>query len=260
MLRWLDRSLRTDNSSQTVGRCGKRAAQCVTVLTATLLGPVPALGAVFAPGFEGPQLDTGLEVSASPGTSYTVGGGRLVLDTAAIQSDERITVGTTFQVAGDFIATVTASGTALGRADLGLMLGTPDWSPVIADVFLNGGSHTVNGNIFEPAFSGKFLAAPSDTLTLSIKRIGDTITEFFDGANGQPIVVNSVTSPVLATPVQVGLFLAEIPRLITTNEGTFTDFEVLSPTNAPEPASSGMVGIGILGLGAIRMVTRRSVK
>ena len=186
----------------------KPAALLLMALAGALVLSRPSLATVFAPSFAHPSLDAGLAATGSPGTSFSVGGGTLALDQAAGEGNGGISVTTTTAVGGDFVATVTALGMRLGRTDLGLVLGTADWTYTLADVFLNDLAGTVNGNVFQPAFSGAFLPKFTEALTLTITRQGDTVTDTFDAGAG-PVVINSGTDPALGGPVNIGLFLLE---------------------------------------------------
>ena len=228
--------------------------------------PLPSSAAVFAPSFAGPSLDAGLAATASPGTSYTVGGGTLALDQAAGIGNGDIFVTTTSSVNGDFVATVTASGASgvgLGPADLGLEIGSPGWTNTLADVFLNDHANGVIGNIFGPVVSGQFQPKSTDTLTLTIARRGDTVTESYDAGTG-PTIINSGTDPSLNGPIEIGVFLLEAVNDTTEHYGTFRNFQVTSNTDitatpVPEPTTAGLMASGVLALCGIRAAMRRKV-
>jgi hypothetical protein len=233
------------------------------MLAGAIAAPVPSFAAVFAPTFAGPALDAGLAAAASPGTSFTVGGGTLALDQAAGTGDGDIFVTTTSPVSGDFVATVTASGAGLGSADLGLEIGSPGWTDTLADVFLNDYANGVIGNIFYPTTNGQYQPKSTDTLTLTIARSGNTVTESYDSGSG-PIVVNSGTDSSLGGPIDLGVFLLEAAGDTAEHYGTFSNFQVtsgadLATTPVPEPATAGLMASGVLALCGIHAATRRKV-
>ena len=248
------------------GRCfgkGRRLFRSL-MLAGAIAVPLPSFATVFAPSFAGPSLDAGLAVAASPGTSFTVGGGTLALDQATGAGNGEIFITTTAPVNGDFVATVNTSGVGLGRADLGLVLGSADWSDTLADVFLNDNAGTVNGNIFQPVVSGQYQPKTTDTLTLTIARSGDTVTESFDAGAG-PVVINSGTDPSLNGPIEIGVFLLEAAGDTAEHSGAFSNFQVTSgadlpTTPVPEPAMAGLMASGVLALCGVRAATRRKVR
>jgi hypothetical protein len=228
--------------------------------------PLPSFAAVFAPSFAGPSLDSSLAATGSPGTSFTVGGGTLALDQAAGVGDGDIFVTLTSPVSGDFIASVVASGASgvgLGRADLGLEIGSPGWTDTLADVFLNDNAGGVIGNIFQPTVSGQFQPKSTDTLILTIARSGNTVTESYDAGSGS-IVVNSATDPSLSGPIEIGVFLLEVAGDTAEHYGTFSDFRVasgddLAPMSVPEPATAGLMVSGVMALCGVSAIKRRKV-
>ena len=229
----------------------------VSLLGAPII-PVTAHATVFMPSFAGPSLDAGLAAFGSAGTSYQVGGGALVLEQAAGEGNGDITVSTASTVTGDITATVSASRVGLGRADLGLVLGTPDWSRTFADVFFNGVSSTVNGNIFQPAFKGAFISNSSDELTLTITREGDVLNDIIDAGTG-PVLINTGSDPNLSGPVNIGLFLLEAAGDTGEHQGTFNDFQI-APVPVPEPTSLSCAGIGFLALALIKFFNSRKIR
>ena len=239
----------------------KPAALLLMAFASALVLPRPSLATVFAPSFAGLPLDVGLAATGSPGTSFSVGGGTLALDQAAGDGNGDISVTTTSAVSGDFVAMVTALGKGLGRADLGLVLGTADWTYTLADVFLNGLAGTVNGNVFQPAFSGAFLPKSTEALTLTITRQGDTVTDIFDAGAG-PVVINSGTDPALGGPVNIGLFLLEAAGDTGAHHGAFTHFQVASGSDVEvvpvsEPTAAALMMSGLLAFCGLHVVARR---
>ncbi len=254
--------LTTGNEPATIaGKLARaRTALFSLAFVSALALPFPSSATVFAPGFVGPSLDRGLVAAGSRGTSFTVGGGTLMLDQANGQGNGGISVMSARSVSGDFVATVTASGIGLGRADLGLVLGTADWTYTLADVFLNDLAGTVNGNIFQPIFAGAFLPKFTEAATLTISRSGDTIRDVFD-AGTKPIVINSGSDPALNGPVNIGLFLLEAAGDTGAHHGTFTHFQLMSgaddrPTPVSEPSTVALVASGILALYGLNIVRR----
>ena len=237
------------------------------MLAGAIAVPLPSFAAVFAPSFAGPALDAGLAATASSGTSFTVGGGTLALDQATGAGDGDIFITTTSPMSGDFVATVTASGASgagLGRADLGLEMGSPGWTDTLADVFLNDYANGVIGNIFAPTTNGQYQPKSTDTLTLTIARSGDTVTESYDAGAG-PIVVNSGTDASLDGPIEIGVFLLEAAGDTAEHYGTFSNFQVtsdadLAATSVPEPATAGLMASGVLALCGIRAAARRKAR
>lgn len=242
----------------------KRKLLRVLLLVGAAIIPLPSFAAVFAPSFAGPSLDPGLSATGSSGTSFTVAGGTLALDQAAGAGEGDIFVTLTSPVSGDFVATVVASGASgvgLGRADLGLEIGSPGWTDTLADVFLNDNAGGVIGNIFQPTVSGQFQPKSTDTLILTIARNGNTVTESYDAGSGS-IVVNSATDPSLSGPIEIGLFLLEVAGDTAEHYGTFSDFHVVSgddlaATSVPEPATTGLMASGVLALCGVSAATRR---
>jgi hypothetical protein len=234
-----------------------RFAAAVVILAAVLTRPDPAAATVFAPGFAGPGLDAGLDASGTAGTSYSVGGGTLTFSQAAGEGNGDVSVTSTLRVSGNFVATVIASGPKLGAADLGLVLGTADFGYTISDVFLNGTSDTVNGNIFQPVFTGLFTPIPVSTLTLSIVRQGNTISDIYNIGAG-PVVINTATAPVLAEPVNIGLFLDESFGNTSLHMGAFTHFSISVPI--AEPSSLALLVTGLFGLALYSAIRRRRAR
>ena len=120
----------SDNRVETDSRpAGSPARKPTALLLMALAGILvlsrPSLATMFAPSFAGLSLDAGLTATKSPGTSFSVGGGTLALDQVAGEGNGGISVITAAAVSGDFVATGTALGMGLGRADLGLVLGLP---------------------------------------------------------------------------------------------------------------------------------------
>jgi hypothetical protein len=158
-------------------------------------------------------------------------------------------------VTGNFSLSITASAANLGRADLGIVLGTADWSHTLADVFINGLGQSVNGNIFQPDFAGAFLPNTVGTLTLEITRTGDEIRDIYNSDSG-PVVINSRQDPLLNGPVTVSLFLLEAASDKGPHQGTFGSFSVAPPLDAAvsEPSSVAVFALGVIAI--YRLTTR----
>ena len=224
---------------------GMRALRFMLPLAGIMGLPLPSLAAtLYSPSFAGPGLDYGLAEGGSDGTSLAVGGGNLVLSLDAGKGNGGISVTTTFSLAGNFVASVRASGVGLGRGGLGMSLGSADVGNTLADLFLNGASVTVNGNIFQPVFSGAYLQNPATSPTLTISRVGDTVSEIFDPGSG-PVLVNSGTGAALGVPMTIDLFLEVASGDLGAHQGTFSDFTVDS---VPEPATAALLASGICAL------------
>lgn len=220
---------------------------------AACAGPHAAsAAALFAPAFNGPALDAGLTEDGTAGTAYSVSAGSLVLSQAAGNPDGSVTVTAMAPLAGDFSARVTLSGTALGLADAGLIVMSADSGAWLSDAFMNGRSGTVNANIFIPP-NGTFLPAVSSTATLTISRIGDTITDIVDTGAGI-LSLNSGTDPALGGPVNIGLFLLEAAGDTSADQARFTNFSVFP---IPEPGAIGFLAEGALLLACVRSLARR---
>lgn len=243
---------------------GKKRPISLAIVLASVLAfalPRPSFATLFAPSFAGPALDAGLATTGLRGTGITVGGGTLALDQAAGSGDGEISVTTSVPVNGDFVATVMASGVGLGRADLGLVVGSADWDYTLADVFLNDLAGTVNGNIFQPTFNGAFLPKSTETLTLTVIRRGNTLSDIFDAGAGS-ILINSGTDPSLGGSTNIGLFLLEAAGDTGAHHGTFTHFQLTSgsdteTTPLPEPATVGLLASGVLALCSVNILMRR---
>lgn len=236
-------------------------------IAGAFLAPPPAYASVFVPTFGGPSLDAGLVEGGMPGTSYSVGGGALVLKQGAGEPNGYIWVTTETPLSGDFVVRVTARGSDLGKADAGIVVGTPDWTYSLSDVFMNGNSGTVNANIFQP-FYGTFLPNTAMTTTLTISRIGDTITDYVDTGTGL-VALNSGTSAALGSTINIGLFLLSAAGDMGADQVTFTNFSVgagfsaVRPTTGidaqpiPEPTTMEILACSVLALGCVRLATRR---
>jgi hypothetical protein len=225
----------------------------------TFLAPLSASAVVvFAPTFDGPSLDPGLVEAGNSGTAFSVGAGALVLTQAAGNATGSVTVTMTSPVSGDFSARITVSGSALGRADGGLLVTSADTGAYISDAFMNGNSSTVNANFFRIKyqniiypFSGTFLPSSAETVTLTISRIGDTIIDAMDTVAGL-LTLNSETNQALGQPVDIGLFL--FAGDTAADQVTFTDFSVQS---VPEPTAIEILISSTLSLACLRLWTRR---
>jgi hypothetical protein len=235
-------------------------------IAGAFLAPPPASAFVFVPTFAGPSLDVGLVEGGTPETSYSVGGGALVLQQGAGEPNGYIWVTTETPVGGDFVMRVTALGSRLGRADAGIVVGTPDWTYSLSDDFMNGNSGTVNANIFQP-FYGTFLPNTADTVKLTISRIGDTITDYIDTEAGL-VTLNSGTSAALGGAINVGLFLLAAAGDVGADQVTVTNFSVGAGFSAdplttgfdvqpiPEPTTMEMLACSVLVLGCVGVATR----
>lgn len=253
-----------------LGRIIMAVAPAALGIAGAFLAPPPASAFVFMPTFGRPSLDAGLVEGGTPGTSYTVGGGALVLKQGAGQSNGYIWATTETPVGGDFEVRVTALGSNLGRADSGIVVGTPDWTYSLSDVFINGNSGTVNANIFQPFF-GTFLLNTAMTVTLEISRVGDTITDYIDSGAGL-VPLNSGTSAALGGAINIGLFLLSAEGDMSADQVTFTNFSIdadlagnlpatgIDVQSIPEPTTAGLLAFGALAFGCMRMATRRGTK
>jgi hypothetical protein len=216
--------------------------------------PSVSSATVFPTDFSGPTLEAGLIDAGSPGTSYTVGQGKLVLKQAAGYGNGQVTVSALTPLTGDFVMSITASAVDLGRADLGIVLGSADWTYTLSDMFINDLGHSVNGNIFLPKFVGAFLPNSVEQMTLTIVRHGDQISDIFDRGSG-PVIINSGQDPLLGGPATVSLFLLEAAGDTGAHSGTFSNFVVeslpvgsLTGQAVPEPGTTAMLGLGMIGL------------
>jgi hypothetical protein len=234
-------------------------------LVGVLAFPSVSFAVVLSTGFAGPSLDPSMIEAGSPGTSYTVGKGTLVLSQAAGRGNGQISISAISPVTGDFIMSVTASAANLGRADLGIELGTTDWTHSLADVFINNLGHSVNGNIFQPAFNGAFRPNTTNTMTLTITRVGDQISDIFDNGSG-PIVLNSGLDASLSGPVTISLFLLEAAGDTGAHQGTFSDFDVrpfpndnASAENLAEPGTVAVLGFSMFVLFGLTTIRRDNI-
>jgi len=251
------------SSSQAFAARATPVVNCATALAFMVAIPSVSSATVFPTGFAGPSLEPGMVESGTAGTSYTVGGGTLVLSQAAGEGNGQVTVSLVSPVTGDFSLAVTVSAGSLGRADLGIVLGTADWSHTLADVFINDLGQSVNGNIFQPDFAGAFLPNTTQTMTLEITRTGDTISDIYNTGSG-PVVINSGQDPSLADPVTVSLFLLEAAGDTGAHQGAFGDFDIVSldgdalpGATVPEPSSAAVLGFGMVAIGGATAFARR---
>lgn len=126
MLQLSDRRFR----NQTAARTNVAVPFLGLLILAVTFSPDRAAADLISPSFSGPTLDPGLTEVGSAGTSYTVGNGTLTLQIpSGLRSGDVLAgVATTAPISGDFVVSVDASGPALGRADLGILIGNVDFS------------------------------------------------------------------------------------------------------------------------------------
>lgn len=238
------------------------------LLTAVLLAS-PLSAATYVADFTGPTLDGGLTfvpVPFDPGSNpqHAVGGGTLTLrEPTGLPSEAN--VHTTFDVTGNFRASVTADLESLGTR--GFMLGMyeyPGMSPFPLSTQMNPGASMFTSGllntqsyIFEsPLGSGNTFASTGGSptsVTYEIERIGNTVNTYL---NGTLFNTGSYSS---TNPSRFMISLCGSSCYSTTvagedNIARITDFRITYNAGVPEPATWATL---IVGLGAVGASLRR---
>lgn len=188
----------------------------------------------------------GLIKTNDPGYSATVGGGVVtVSNPAGTPAGGRVTLTTPFTVSGDFTASFVGNRTGIGNSQIGIQAGAD--STALADIFFQR-SNVIAANAFKP-FVFTLFQDPnnSSTVTLSIARQGNTLTETYN--DGVVNVSHSHTDASLAAPVTLALFLVSDLGDTGAHTGTLDNFTITS-ASVPEPTCAGLLlvaGIPLTG-------------
>ena len=182
----------------------------ILTLMAGLTAPMPAFAFQFTEDFNN-LWSPKLLVTAPAGTTVSAANGQAVFTKASGLANAYISMGTCFQLVGDFDVSVDTTRNDLdGRGEAGLAVFFTDLPGPLnfADVFFVG-SNGINANIFPtapPGFGTNFNV--SSQITFRIQRTNSTLT-LTSKSGGVTQTSLSKTDPLLAGPVQVQLFLEQ---------------------------------------------------
>lgn len=217
-------------------------------------GPGPGL-TLFADAGFGMAWDSGWEVFTKDDGTAT-GWARLVTDAS---------------FSGDFTAVTVANRIDLsGGGALGLVAFytfPPVGDVPFADAYFNGSGH-VTSFVHDSGTHYAFGEADdtSSTAWLRLQRTGTTvITEYCPYSATVPygscvfVPLASLSDPHLAAPVRIGLYLGQETPYSGTAGGRF-DILVVDANSIPEPATTCLLGAGVLVLACLRLRSARRRK
>ncbi|HXC51615.1 MAG TPA: hypothetical protein VN634_12065 [Candidatus Limnocylindrales bacterium] len=194
----------------------------------TLLALIPcaASAAEFGDAFTGNDLDpASYSISKPAGFEISVTGGELVLAKLEGQGNGFVNVTSAFTIKGDFEATVVAERTTITSGTAAGLVSSHISAAGFTDIYFTGGGNLQSNFVVSPLDQRNSIPAPATTLTLRIRRIGDHLIHEYDAGAGF-VVLNEATNPVLAGPVQIGVFLGEEGGQGGLAEASFDDFAV----------------------------------
>lgn len=186
---------------------------------------LPSEAAIFSEDFDGPGLDSNLEVSEAPGFTFQLSAGLGSFSKSAGVGNGSARVKTTFTVTGDFSATIIAHRSSLaGDGEAGIVT---RHETGFTDVFFFGNSQ-VNSNIFvAPISSSKTSSTGASDVTFRIRRVGSDLFHEFDAGSGFQELQTAQASE-LSGPVTIELFLVQEFGNTNAHGVSFNDLSIMS--------------------------------
>lgn len=174
--------------------------------------------------FDRPQMDRWICLTEEHGYMMHFVDGVAAVSKLQGLEDGLVRLNGTYEINGDFVTTVTAHRSDLNQTgEMGIVSYYP--SGEFNDVFFFGNDR-INANIYQLSGGGFETVLNSDpTVTLTMRRLGETVTLMYSSGDGD-IVLHEHTSPALAGPVKIGLFLLSEYRTHEPLSGWFDDWAV----------------------------------
>jgi len=214
-----------------------------------ILAITPGIGSavvVYQQNFDSGALGPNLNISATSGFSYDLNGGALNMHMGAGSPNGSISASSTFQVVGDFTATVDVTRTNLANA---LGIGAYRSGGGGANVFFWGSGQLPISNMFIPQqiTVGRYLAGNS--ASFRIRRSGTTLFGELLDTNGTTWkIINQATQPIFADPLTISLFLDKETGVPTTQNGSFDNLRIEAAgfrNFVPSPATWMLTLLGL---------------
>lgn len=170
------------------------------------------------------------ESNVASGFTYSFGTGSLSISQAAGIGNGGLGFATTFPIAGDFTASVVASGGQnLGLAETGLGV-TDQFGHSLMDIFFQRTGGQIISNVFAASGPGVIgtggAVSSSTTATFVISRTGNVLVTKYNPGSGLVKVYSSPDDPSYGVPVQVSLFLVEEFGDTGTHQSSFSSLKV----------------------------------
>lgn len=199
--------------------------------------------ASFLEDFNSGVANPNLFVSATPSFSVSYTGGKAVMTRTSGTDNGRLFLASSFQVLGDYVATVEVDRTLLGSGSLGIFMGDSSSdlsSPAFSQNVYFRPNDLVQANIFAtPNFADDVISdAGSDLATMRIRRVGNSVFNEVNLGSGF-VTINTRTNAALAGSARIGLFLFEEIHMSDNLLGTFDNFSIQADefvNFVPEPS------------------------
>lgn len=229
----------------------------IMLAASTALFALPAQAAFFLEDFNSPTLSSELQTQSSAGFSVAISGDRARLDKASGFGNGELKVETTFQVLGDFVATLEVERIDLvADASVGLM--ATHTSLGSNDVGLVSDNFGFSRMQIAPTNSTILNSNTASSATLRMSRIGSMISHEIDFGSGF-VLMDSQSQANHADPLALSFFLRQQLGDTSDQLAWVDNFQIsadgfsapVAATPAPAPAGLTLGGL-IAGLLMLR--------